>query len=70
MNIMVMYIFLTAQREFLKAHFPFDDPTTANNLGYIGRGYDIYHGNPLPDNAEIDQGFRLLLNIKVFISLN
>ncbi|KAK3101541.1 hypothetical protein FSP39_004322 [Pinctada imbricata] len=42
-----------------EARTPFIASTSMYNLGYIGRGYDIYRGNPLSDDGVVDQGFRL-----------
>ncbi|XP_052065033.1 uncharacterized protein LOC127704848 [Mytilus californianus] len=38
---------------------PFEATKSRLSLGYIGRGYDIYKGNPASENGEVDQGFRL-----------
>ncbi|XP_022337633.2 uncharacterized protein LOC111133481 [Crassostrea virginica] len=48
-----------AFRAFHEAQTPFIATTSRYNLGYIGRGYDLFHGNPLSDDGVVDQGFRL-----------
>ena len=37
---------------------PFMSTKAPSSLGYIGRGYDIFYGNPHSE-GEVDQGFRL-----------
>ncbi|XP_062602269.1 uncharacterized protein LOC134263931 [Saccostrea cucullata] len=48
-----------AFRAFHEAQTPFIATTSRYNLGYIGRGYDLFKGNPLSDDGVVDQGFRL-----------
>ncbi|XP_048745128.1 uncharacterized protein LOC125658081 isoform X2 [Ostrea edulis] len=48
-----------AFRAFQESQTPFIATTSRYNLGYIGRGYDLYKGNPLSDEGVVDQGFRL-----------
>nr|XP_034328407.1 uncharacterized protein LOC117689954 [Crassostrea gigas] len=48
-----------ASRAFHEAKTPFIATTSRYNLGYIGRGYDLFKGNPLSDDGVVDQGFRL-----------
>ncbi|XP_062601466.1 uncharacterized protein LOC134263170 [Saccostrea cucullata] len=48
-----------AFRAFHEAQTPFIATTSLYNLGYIGRGYDLFKGNPLSDDGVVDQGFRL-----------
>ena len=50
---------LPALRAFEESQTPFIATTSWYNLGYIGRGYDLYKGNPLSDDGVVDQGFRL-----------
>ncbi|CAC5408185.1 unnamed protein product [Mytilus coruscus] len=50
---------MLAYRRKNEAKTPFIATSSQLNLGYIGRGYDIYMGNPLGDDGEVDQGFRL-----------
>ncbi|XP_061194766.1 uncharacterized protein LOC133202919 [Saccostrea echinata] len=38
---------------------PFIAMESRYNLGYIGRGYDLFKGNPLSNDGVVDQGFRL-----------
>ena len=52
-------LYFTAYRHKSEARTPFVATTSRYNLGYIGRGYDIYHGNPLSPDGVVDQGFRL-----------
>ncbi|XP_052065031.1 uncharacterized protein LOC127704847 [Mytilus californianus] len=42
-----------------EAKTPFIATSSRLGLGYICRGYDIYKGNPVSDEGEVDQGFRL-----------
>ncbi|XP_061194763.1 uncharacterized protein LOC133202916 [Saccostrea echinata] len=42
-----------------EAQTPFIATESRYNLGYIGRGYDLFKGNPLSDDGVVDQGFRL-----------
>ncbi|XP_077978826.1 uncharacterized protein LOC144434246 [Glandiceps talaboti] len=37
---------------------PTDSATSFPNVGYLGRGYDIFYGNPRNDDGSIDPGFR------------
>lgn len=48
-----------ASRAYHEAKTPFIATTSRYNLGYIGRGYDLFKGNPLSDDGVVDQGFRL-----------
>ncbi|XP_052705816.1 uncharacterized protein LOC128181455 [Crassostrea angulata] len=48
-----------ASRAYHEAKTPFIATTSRYNLGYIGRGYDLFKGNPLTDDGVVDQGFRL-----------
>uniref|UniRef100_K1R9Z4 Uncharacterized protein n=1 Tax=Magallana gigas TaxID=29159 RepID=K1R9Z4_MAGGI len=48
-----------ATRAYYEAQTPFIATTSRYNLGYIGRGYDLFKGNPLSDDGVVDQGFRL-----------
>ncbi|XP_062570587.1 uncharacterized protein LOC134232605, partial [Saccostrea cucullata] len=48
-----------AFRAFHEAQTPFIATTSRYNLGYIGRGYDLFKGNPLSEDGVVDQGFRL-----------
>ncbi|XP_048745195.2 uncharacterized protein LOC125658102 [Ostrea edulis] len=48
-----------AFRAFQESQTPFIATTSRYNLGYIGRGYDLYKGNPLSEEGVVDQGFRL-----------
>ncbi|CAC5417204.1 unnamed protein product [Mytilus coruscus] len=48
-----------ANRRKNEAKSPFMATNSFLGVGYIGRGYDIYKGNPLSDDGEVDQGFRL-----------
>lgn len=50
---------IIAYRRKNEAKTPFIATSSRLNLGYIGRGYDIYVGNPVSDDGEVDQGFRL-----------
>ncbi|XP_061180167.1 uncharacterized protein LOC133188680 [Saccostrea echinata] len=43
----------------VEAQTPFFTTESRYNLGYIGRGYDLFKGNPLSDDGVVDQGFRL-----------
>ena len=52
-------LILLAFRAIHEAQTPFIATTSRYNLGYIGRGYDLFHGNPLSDDGVVDQGFRL-----------
>ncbi|CAC5408189.1 unnamed protein product [Mytilus coruscus] len=49
---------MLAFRRKNEAKTPFIATSSQLNLGYIGRGYDIYMGNPMDDVGEVDQGFR------------
>ncbi|VDI70772.1 Hypothetical predicted protein [Mytilus galloprovincialis] len=48
-----------ASRRKNEAKTPFIATSSRLGLGYICRGYDIYKGNPVSDEGEVDQGFRL-----------
>ncbi|XP_070566443.1 uncharacterized protein [Ptychodera flava] len=37
---------------------PADGKTSFPNIGYLGRGYDIFYGNPRNDDGSVDPGFR------------
>ncbi|CAG2200097.1 unnamed protein product [Mytilus edulis] len=50
---------MLAFRRKTEAKTPFIATNSRLSLGYIGRGYDIYMGNPVSDDGEVDQGFRL-----------
>ncbi|XP_052092455.1 uncharacterized protein LOC127728916 [Mytilus californianus] len=50
---------MLAFRRKNEAKTPFIATNSRLSLGYIGRGYDIYMGNPVSDDGEVDQGFRL-----------
>ena len=41
-----------------EAKTPFISTVSRYSVGYVGRGYDIYYGNP-HEEGKIDQGFRL-----------
>jgi hypothetical protein len=60
-NSLILFIifFFQAFRRKNEAMTPFIATSSQLNLGYIGRGYDIYNGNPLSDDGVVDQGFRL-----------
>ncbi|KAJ8302809.1 hypothetical protein KUTeg_019205 [Tegillarca granosa] len=48
-----------AYRGKSEAKTPFIATNSRYSLGYIGRGYDLYFGNPLSEDGVVDQGFRL-----------
>ncbi|XP_076091692.1 perforin-like protein 1 [Mytilus galloprovincialis] len=50
---------MLAFRRKNEAKTPFIATSSRLNVGYIGRGYDIYKGNPISEDGEVDQGFRL-----------
>lgn len=52
-------VLVLATRAYYEAQTPFIATTSRPNLGYIGRGYDLFKGNPLSDDGVVDQGFRL-----------
>ncbi|VDI56089.1 Hypothetical predicted protein [Mytilus galloprovincialis] len=54
----ILAAFVYAQSES-EINSPFKATKSRLSLGYIGRGYDIYKGNPASENGEVDQGFRL-----------
>ncbi|XP_070539755.1 uncharacterized protein [Ptychodera flava] len=37
---------------------PTDGGSSYPNIGYLGRGYDIFYGNPRNDDGSLDPGFR------------
>ncbi|XP_077992423.1 uncharacterized protein LOC144446518 isoform X2 [Glandiceps talaboti] len=41
-----------------RIEIPAEEATSFPNVGYLGRGYDIFYGNPRNDDGSIDPGFR------------
>ncbi|XP_077870384.1 uncharacterized protein LOC100370048 [Saccoglossus kowalevskii] len=41
-----------------RIQIPADGTTSFPNIGYLGRGYDIFYGNPRHDDGSVDPGFR------------
>ena len=49
----------------LTPYSPFKVKKTPNNLGYLGRGYDVLYGNPLDESGRVDPGKLTLVPIIV-----
>ncbi|XP_076116676.1 uncharacterized protein LOC143084153 [Mytilus galloprovincialis] len=56
LEILAAFVYAQGENEIKS---PFEATKSRLSLGYIGRGYDIYKGNPASENGEVDQGFRL-----------